>query len=128
MLLLNHCLSFLPLFVCFRSNVCVFFLLYRKVSAYANMFMGRVEKQLLIAVTMRQFSWLRFIDDKDMKWLHGRANLDTFLQEANSFRSTIRFRAEVSNDKRVLTPYPDWMRIEYAQIFTANLCIPTSIF
>ena len=67
--------------------------------AYANMFMGRLEKQLLMSVTIRPFSWLRFIDDIDMKWLHGRDNLDTFLQEANSFHSTIRFTAGVSNDK-----------------------------
>ena len=52
---------------------------------YANMFMGRLENQLLMSVTMRPFSCLRFIDDIDMKWLHGRDNLDTFLQEANSF-------------------------------------------
>ena len=69
--------------------------------AYANMFMGRLEKQLLMSVTMRPFSWLRFIDDIDMKWLHGRDNLDTFLQEANSFHSIIWFTAEVSNDKHV---------------------------
>ena len=69
--------------------------------AYANMFMGRLEKQLLMSVTLRPFSWLRFIDDIDMKWLHGRDNLDTFLQEANSFHSTIQFTAEVSNDKHV---------------------------
>ena len=70
--------------------------------AYANMFMGRLEKQLLLSVTMRPFSWHRFIDDIDMKWLHGRDNLDTFLQAPNSFHSTIRFTAEVSNDKHVL--------------------------
>ena len=69
--------------------------------AYANMFMGRLEKQLLMSVTMRPFSWHRFINDIDMKWLHGRDNLDTFLQEPNSFHSTIRFTAEVSNDKHV---------------------------
>ena len=50
---------------------------------------------------MRPFSWLRFIDDIDMKWLPGRDNLDTCLQEANSFHSTIWFSAEVSNDKHV---------------------------
>ena len=43
----------------------------------------------------------RFNDDIDMEWLHGRDNLDTFLQEANSFHSTIRITAEVSNDKHV---------------------------
>ena len=73
----------------------------KKAPAYANMFMGRLEKQLLMSVTMRPFSWLRFIDDIDMKWLHGRDNLDTFLQEANNFHSTIRFTAEVSNDKHI---------------------------
>ena len=61
--------------------------------ACANMFMGRLGKQLLMSVTMRPFSWLRFIDDIDMKWLHGRDDLDTNLQEANSFHSTIRFTA-----------------------------------
>ena len=68
--------------------------------AYANMFMGRLEK-LFMSVAIRPFSWLRFIDDKDMKWLHCRDNLDTFLQEANSFHSTTRFTAAVSNDKHV---------------------------
>ena len=56
--------------------------------AHANMFMGRLEKQLLMSVTMRPFSWLRLIDDIDMKWLHGHVNLDTFLQEVNGFHST----------------------------------------
>ena len=98
-------------------------------SAYANMFMGRLEKQLLMSVTMRPFSWLRFIDDIDMKWLHGRDNLDTFLQEANSFHSTVGFTAEVSNGKHVfIDTNPDWMRIEYAQICTPNLRILTNIF
>ena len=69
--------------------------------AYVNMFMGRLKKQLLMSVTMRPFSWLRFIDEIDMKWLHGCDNLDTFLQKANSFHSTLPFTAEVSNDKHV---------------------------
>ena len=33
-------------------------------------------------------------------WI-GRDNIDTFLQEANSFHSTLRFTAEVSNDELV---------------------------
>ena len=59
------------------------------------------EDRIFYIFTLRPFSWLRFIDDIDMKWLHGRDNLDTFLQEANSFHSTIQFTAEVSNDKHV---------------------------
>ena len=41
-------------------------------SAYASIFMGRLEGQLLRSVTLRPFSWLRFIDNDDMKWSHGR--------------------------------------------------------
>ena len=70
-------------------------------TAYANMFMGRLEKQLLMSVSTMPFSWLRFIDDIDMKLLHGRDNLYTFLQEAKRFHSNIRFTTEVSNDKHV---------------------------
>ena len=91
--------------------------------AYANMFMGRLEKQLLMSVTMRPFSWLRFIDDIDMKWLHGRDNLDTFLQEANSFHSTIRFTAEVSNDKHVFLDTQS--RLDEDRIFTDLYTKPT---
>ena len=96
---------------------------------YANMFMGCLEKQLLMSVTMRPFSWLRFIDDIDLKWLHGRDNLDTFLQGANGITQLydlqLRYRMTSTFS---LTPNPDWMRIEYSQISTLNLRIPTSIF
>ena len=36
-----------------------------------------------------------------MKWTHVPENLEIFLQEANSFHPTIRFMAEVSNEKHV---------------------------
>ena len=69
--------------------------------AYPNIFTGQLEGQLLRSVSLKPFSWLRFIDDLDMKWIHGPANLEIFLQEANSFHPTIRFMAEVSNEKHV---------------------------
>ena len=69
--------------------------------AYANIFMGRLENQLLMSVTLKPFSWLRFIDDIDMKWTHGRDSLENFLQRANSFHPTIKFTAEVSNEEHI---------------------------
>ena len=70
-------------------------------SAYANIFMGRLENQLLMSVTLKPFSWLRFIDDIDMKWTHGRDSLEDFLQRANSFHPTIKFTAEESNEEHI---------------------------
>ena len=69
--------------------------------AYANIFMGKLEGQLLRTVQLKPFSWLRFIDDIDMKWGHGQDNLQTFLEEANNFHPTIKFTAETSNDNHV---------------------------
>ena len=69
--------------------------------AYANIFMGRLENQLLMPVTLKTFSWLRFIDDIDMKWTHGRDSLEDFIQRANSFHPTIKFTAEVSNEEHI---------------------------
>ena len=58
----------------------------------ANIFMRRLERQLLGSVSLKPFSWFRFIDDVD---------LVIFLQEANSFHPTIRFTAEDSNEEHV---------------------------
>ena len=37
----------------------------------------------------------------DRKWTHGHENLEVSLQEADSFRSTIRSTAEVSSKEHV---------------------------
>ena len=70
------------------------------------------------ALHFKEISWLRFIDDIDMKWIHGRETFEAFLlmgychfggspvnysdsETTNSFHLTIRFTAEVLNDKHV---------------------------
>ena len=62
---------------------------------------GGWKKYLLHSVTPTPLSWLRFIDDIDMKWIHGKETLEIFLETANSFNPAIRFTAEVSNDKHI---------------------------
>ena len=82
--------------------------------SYANIFTGRLEKQLLQSVSLKPFSWLRFIDDINMKWTHGRETLEEFITGANNFHPTIKFTAEVSNDKHVFldtTPHLEGDRV-----------------
>ena len=69
--------------------------------AYANIFMGRLERLLLRSVALRPFSWLRFIDDSEMMWSHGRETLTTFLDEANNFHPSIKLTAEISTKQHV---------------------------
>ena len=59
------------------------------------------ERQLLKSVALRPFSKLRFIDDIDMKWSHGRETLPAFLYEANTFHPSIKFTAEISTKQHV---------------------------
>ena len=65
--------------------------------AYANIFIGRLDGQLMRSVARRSFSWSMFIDFIDMKWSQGRETLTTFLDEANNFHPSIKFTAEISN-------------------------------
>ena len=69
--------------------------------SYANIFMGHLKGQLLRSVALRLFSWLRFIDDIDMKWSHSRETLTAFLDEANIFHPSIKFTAEISTKQHV---------------------------
>ena len=66
--------------------------------AYANIC---PEVQLLRSVTLRPFSWLRSIDDIDMKWFHGREILTTFLDEANNVYASIKYRTEISKEQHM---------------------------
>ena len=68
--------------------------------SYGNIFMGRLERRLLQSGNLKSFPCLRFIDDIVIKWTHDRETLEAFLKTANSFHSTIRFTAKVSDDKQ----------------------------
>ena len=69
--------------------------------AYANVFMGDLERRLIENAPYKPFSWLRFIDDIEMKWTHGRQALDEFVAFANDFHPSIKFTVEISNSSNV---------------------------
>ncbi|XP_048729663.2 uncharacterized protein LOC125647009 [Ostrea edulis] len=65
--------------------------------SYANIFMGRLEKQLLLQVPTKPLSWLRFIDDIEIKWVEGRESLDNCVSFVNSFHHSIKFTVDISD-------------------------------
>ena len=105
--------------------------------AYANIFMGRLEGQLLKSVALRPFSWLRFIDDIDMKLSHGREALTAFLDEANNFHSSINrrpkslrdllVRAKLKPDMRDDEPLGETRPCGKARCKTCKMITPTQI-
>ena len=70
----------------------------RMAPSYANIFMGRLERDLLQQTTQKPTTWLRFIDDIFAVWSHGEESLQIFLNEINSFHPTIKFTAEWSRE------------------------------
>ena len=63
---------------------------------YANIFMGRVEHQILEGFDLKPLVWLRFIDDVFFIWPHGEESLKRYLTFANSILPTIKFTSESS--------------------------------
>ena len=45
---------------------------------YANIFMEDLEERILLSSLKQPLSWFRFIDDVDMKWIHGDKSLMNF--------------------------------------------------
>lgn len=58
--------------------------------------MGNLERNLLTQSHFKPLSWLRFIDDIEMKWVDSRNNLDDFITFVNSFHHSIKFTTEIS--------------------------------
>jgi hypothetical protein len=58
-------------------------------SSYSNIFMGRLERNLPQSAPYKSFSWLRFIDDTEEKWVENRDCIDDFITFANSFHNSI---------------------------------------
>ena len=67
----------------------------KMVPSYANIFMVNPEERLLLSSLKQPLSWFRFIDDVDMKWIHGDKELDEFFEHANSIHPSIKFTYEV---------------------------------
>ena len=59
--------------------------------SYANIFMGKLESDLLERSPDKPHIWLRFIDDIFMIWLGGEERLKVFMEYMNSFHRTIKF-------------------------------------
>ncbi|XP_070549549.1 uncharacterized protein [Ptychodera flava] len=68
--------------------------------SYANITMGKLERQILENYTPAPDNWKRFIDDVRFMWQHGLDQLKQFHQYCNSVHPTLQFTLEYS-DKQI---------------------------
>ena len=64
--------------------------------AFANIFMAKIEKEILRQSSIKPIFWKRFIDDVISVWDTSRNEIEEFLLQANNFPPTIKFTAEIS--------------------------------
>ena len=64
--------------------------------AFANIFMAKIEKEILRQSSIKPIFWKKFIDDVISAWDTCRNEIEEFLLKANHFHPTIKFKAEIS--------------------------------
>ena len=66
--------------------------------SYANILMGKLEKELLASYHLQPLIWYRYINDIFVLWTHGETQLQLFLDHINNYHHTIKFTADWSSD------------------------------
>ena len=67
--------------------------------AFANIFMAKVETELLKKSAIKPICWKRYIDDIFSLWGTRREQITHFIEQANNHHATIKFTAEISEEK-----------------------------
>ena len=88
--------------------------------SYANLFMDRLENNLLDVYHKKPHTWLRYIDDIFMIWTEGEEELKVFLSYLNSAHDTIKFIWDWSHKS---VNYLDVTIVSYNGNFTTDLFV-----
>ena len=67
--------------------------------AFANIFMAKIETEILSKTKYRPIAFKRFIDDVFCLWNINREHIDQFIEQCNNHHPTIKFTAEISEQE-----------------------------
>jgi len=67
--------------------------------AFANIFMAKLETQLIRQSNIKPREWRRYIDDIFSLWDQDKQDISLFIEQANKFHPTIKFTAEISENE-----------------------------
>ena len=70
--------------------------------AFANIFMAKIEREILRLSYKKPLVWKRFIDDVFSLWNIRRDEVNAFIEQANRLHPTIKFTAETEYQKQKL--------------------------
>ena len=67
--------------------------------AYANIFMGKLEYEILSQAPFKPISYKRYINNILILWPHSEFQLNDLLLSMNTFHPSIKFTSEISHEK-----------------------------
>ena len=67
--------------------------------AFANMFMAKIETEILSKTRYKPIAFRRFKDDVFCLWNINREHIDQFIEQCNNHHPTIKFTAEISEQE-----------------------------
>ena len=67
--------------------------------SFANLFLGKLEREFLLTQNTKPRVWWRFIDDIFTIWTHGEQSLLKFIESLHRHHPTIKFTATWSTEK-----------------------------
>ena len=73
--------------------------------AFSNIFMNKVETEILSQSLFKPLIWKCYIDDIFSLWTTNRDRIEHFIEQANNHHSTIKFTAEISDKETFLDTY-----------------------
>jgi len=65
--------------------------------SFANIFMAAVETEIINRSHIKRLTWKRYIDDVFSLWNINKEEINTFIELANSYHTTMKFTAEISD-------------------------------
>ena len=67
--------------------------------AHANLFMGKLEHEILSHAPLKPIFYKRYIYDILLLWPHSELEINNFLLAMNSYHPSIKFTSKISYDK-----------------------------
>ena len=85
--------------------------------AFANFVMPAVETEIISKSKIKPLEWKRHISGVFLLWDTKREEIDQFILEANRHHLTIKFTAEISEEKNIFPRYYCLQRREILKRF-----------
>ena len=71
----------------------------RMAPSYANIFMDKLERELISSAEVKPHTWWRYIDDIFIIWTEGEKKLKEFIEYLNNAHHTIKFTSKWSREE-----------------------------